>query len=191
MKNDRLHETAALRIVADRVPDSGLALSLRLGPEWVSPYLGPAYHLVGDGVDVAFVADLIGEHVEARGELSLTVGYACSRCGESAQRQLHERWRVLFLAEVAEEGDEGSDAGSGDGADIVVAHLRDGVADLEGPLGEALVLALPAWPMCREDCRGLCAGCGTDLNEGSCRCEDTKKDARWAKLAELRDKLGR
>jgi uncharacterized protein len=41
-------------------------------------------------------------------------------------------------------------------------------ADLEPPLRDAVLLALPLRPLCRPDCLGLCGVCGADLNTGSC-----------------------
>lgn len=42
--------------------------------------------------------------------------------------------------------------------------------DVTGAVREELVLAAPAYPLCREDCRGLCPKCGADLNQGPCGC---------------------
>lgn len=36
---------------------------------------------------------------------------------------------------------------------------------------QALVLSLPGRHLCRQDCKGLCAKCGANLNQGPCRCE--------------------
>jgi uncharacterized protein len=61
--------------------------------------------------------------------------------------------------------------------------------DLEPMLRDALTLALPLNPVCREDCAGLCAHCGKDLNEGACDCVEDTTDPRWEALASLRAKL--
>ena len=42
--------------------------------------------------------------------------------------------------------------------------------DLRPLVRDALLLELPLAPLCREDCRGLCAECGADLNLGPCQC---------------------
>lgn len=52
---------------------------------------------------------------------------------------------------------------------------------------EQVQLGLPAHPLCREDCAGLCAMCGEDLNEGPCACE-RPADPRWAELAAWSDR---
>lgn len=52
---------------------------------------------------------------------------------------------------------------------------------------ENLLLLLPMKPLCREECRGICPGCGQDLNEGQCRCGEPEIDPR---LEVLRGLLG-
>jgi uncharacterized protein len=42
--------------------------------------------------------------------------------------------------------------------------------DLAPMLREYIILASPMQPLCRENCAGLCARCGKDLNEGPCQC---------------------
>jgi uncharacterized protein len=61
----------------------------------------------------------------------------------------------------------------------VAAWARDSIAE-----------ALPMSILCREDCAGLCAQCGTDLNTASCACVTDDSDPRWAALGELRERLG-
>jgi len=50
--------------------------------------------------------------------------------------------------------------------------------DLRPAVPEELLLALPRWVVCREDCRGLCPRCGKDLNAGPCGCPPAV-DQRW------------
>jgi uncharacterized protein len=60
--------------------------------------------------------------------------------------------------------------------------------DLRPAVREELVLAVPQWVVCRDDCRGLCPRCGKDLNAGPCGCPPAL-DARWRGLAALKGKL--
>ncbi len=50
---------------------------------------------------------------------------------------------------------------------------------------ESLVLTQPMKILCREDCKGLCSGCGINLNNNKCNCENLDYDPRWNKLKEL------
>ena len=60
--------------------------------------------------------------------------------------------------------------------------------DLRPAVREELLLAVPRWVVCRDDCRGLCPRCGKDLNAGPCGCPPAA-DQRWKGLAALKDKL--
>jgi len=54
--------------------------------------------------------------------------------------------------------------------------------DLTRILREQIILALPMYPRCKENCRGLCSACGANLNEGECGCNRGEIDPRWAAL---------
>jgi uncharacterized protein len=56
------------------------------------------------------------------------------------------------------------------------------VIDLDPVVREQLLLALPGYPVCREDCKGLCTVCGVNLNERDCGCDRHVPDPRWAAL---------
>lgn len=56
--------------------------------------------------------------------------------------------------------------------------------DLREALRQNLLLALPMQPICKEDCAGLCAQCGKNLNEGPCNCEPPL-DERLSVLGDL------
>ena len=57
-------------------------------------------------------------------------------------------------------------------------------------VGEAIrqyaLLAVPMKPLCRENCAGLCATCGANLNAGACHCPPNVVDPRLAGLEKLR-----
>ena len=65
-------------------------------------------------------------------------------------------------------------------------YLDGDLLDLEPAFRDAVVLALPMSPLCREDCPGLCAECGVPLAEAEPghRHEDAA-DPRWAALQQL------
>ena len=42
--------------------------------------------------------------------------------------------------------------------------------DVSDDVREDLLLEIPAFPFCHAGCKGLCARCGQDLNEGTCGC---------------------
>jgi len=67
-------------------------------------------------------------------------------------------------------------------------YVMDDVVDVEHWANDAVVLALPAKPVCREDCKGLCAVCGVSLNDADPEehRHETGGDPRMAKLRDLK-----
>lgn len=61
--------------------------------------------------------------------------------------------------------------------------------DLVAVVRETILIDLPDAPLCRPDCRGLCASCGTDLNEATCGCVQDDVDPRWSALDGILDRL--
>ena len=74
---------------------------------------------------------------------------------------------------------------NGENDDIIL--LEDGVVDVGELARTAFILEMDVKTLCSEDCKGLCPGCGADLNQGSCTCKK-EPDPRWAALARLLEK---
>ena len=74
----------------------------------------------------------------------------------------------------------------GAGADVEDAELQveGDLVDLEPAVRDAVVLALPQAPLCRDDCPGLCPQCGARLADDPQHTHDTT-DPRWAALTGL------
>ncbi len=129
----------------------------------------------GEPVSVDLVLQAAGPAIEAVGTVRASWTGECRRClgtvvGELVAEVDHE----LFV----EDPDE-------------LSYLLDrDEIDLEPLARDAVLLELPLAPLCREDCQGLCAQCGADLNEGGCGCEPPL-DPRWAALDQLRDQAPR
>jgi uncharacterized protein len=97
----------------------------------------------------------------------------CMRCLEPARPR------------VAVDAREVDQPGGGD--ELQSPYVADDVLDLHAWARDALVLALPAQLLCKEECLGLCPVCGTDLNAaGADHAHEREPDPRWAKLSELK-----
>lgn len=127
---------------------------------------------------ISFVAQSSGSGgIQVRGELDARVRLTCRRCLAE-----HEKSFVVPLEFRLEPGLEpgGEDEG-------LFALRPDGdVVDLGPIVREELSLAMPEFPECRPDCRGLCPSCGVDLNEATCECSLSEPDPRWEALRKLR-----
>ncbi len=97
----------------------------------------------------------------------------CMRCLEPAEPR------------VAVDSREVDQPGGGD--ELSSPYVVEDVLDMHGWARDALVLALPSQLLCRDDCAGLCAICGVDLNHaGPDHAHERAPDPRWAKLSELK-----
>ena len=107
-------------------------------------------------------AQLVAHDLIVRGTLQTIVLMECSRCS------------VFFPKEVVEKGFE------------VVREVPETMeyVDLTGDMRESIILAFPSYPVCSSGCKGLCAQCGTDLNDGPCGCKPPE-DGRWGALDAL------
>ena len=69
---------------------------------------------------------------------------------------------------------------------LVLSGTARSELDLDEVVTTAFVPAMDTKNLCSEDCKGLCAKCGADLNLGPCGCRPDV-DPRWAALAQLLD----
>jgi uncharacterized protein len=73
------------------------------------------------------------------------------------------------------------------GDEFETGWYRGGEVRLDSVCLEVISLALPVKPLCREDCAGLCARCGSDLNPGACGCPEERPKSPFDVLVALRD----
>lgn len=114
------------------------------------------------------------QHILVEGSLRTAVSAECVRCLDSFRLPLKVQLEELYALNP--------------GPIVAVPQYVvafDGSIDLTSPLREQVLLAQPFNPVCRPDCKGLCANCGKNLNEGPCDCEDELIDPRLAALKAL------
>ena len=97
----------------------------------------------------------------------------CARCLEDAGGRVEVDAREVDQPADAEE--------------LRSPYLAGDELDLRAWARDAFALALPEQIVCRDECRGLCAVCGENLNEaGESHGHGRPPDPRWAKLSELK-----
>lgn len=101
----------------------------------------------------------------------------CYRCLEDA---------VLDLSIHAREYQATS---PGESDELRTPYVADNQLRLSDWARDAIAVELPEQILCREDCAGLCAVCGQNLNENPHEHEEEQGDPRWSALEELRGKL--
>ena len=101
----------------------------------------------------------------------------CDRCTAEFTQDVEIPVDVVLVEELSNEDSE----------DEWVFPLEAGTADLEEIVRTVFVLNLSPKMLCKPDCKGLCCGCGKNLNEEACVCQK-EIDPRFAALRQLLDK---
>lgn len=114
-------------------------------------------------------ASLAGRDLLVTGKAFVRIGTQCARCLKELILETGSDQICIFREKVPDE-----------------------IVDLTEDIREDVLLAIPDRFKCSEDCRGLCPGCGADLNEEPCRCKKKKKrqppkeDHTWDALNDLK-----
>lgn len=144
------------------IPEKGLALEDEEPAEILE--LENASEVANAGpVHYDLFLQIVSGELIVKGEVSAELELVCSRCGGFFSTNCGNS---AFLRAYSLEP----------GSDMV---------DLTDDLREAVLLGMPTFAVCSEDCEGRCPHCGIDLNKESCECEPPTGDIRWGALDEL------
>jgi uncharacterized protein len=141
----------------------------------------------GTPVELELRLESVMEGVLVTGTARASVEGECVRCLEPLARELEADFQEMFSYPDADDRSRRAEPGD-DAEEEGMLLLEDGMFDLEPVLRDAVVLALPLQPVCREDCPGLCPECGARLADDPDHHHDAV-DIRWAALQELADSL--
>lgn len=116
----------------------------------------------------------------------------CDRCLKPVDLDLEGRLQLMVIErkERPAKGAEAADERELTEDELGVLEVAGESLETTPIVREQILLELPAKPLCREDCAGLCPTCGADLNLGACGCEARAVDPRWAALEAVRSKFG-
>lgn len=118
----------------------------------------------------------IGGCLEFEAKGSATLEFMCDRCCDTFSEE------VVFNIEEKFKKEESADIPQ-ENPDITV--IVGNVIDLDEIAYDGLALSMPSKILCSEDCKGLCANCGKNLNEGQCECDTRPIDPRFDILDKL------
>jgi len=144
--------------------------------------------LIGEGISLLkpVRADLklnrSGDKVSVRGTVGTVVRLSCSRCLEDFSYDidtdvdiLHQPLKKGIHEEVEELRAD----------DFRVAAYSEPVLNVDEDVKEAIHLAIPMKPLCREECQGLCPRCGQNLNTRRCDCITHSMEKKFSEMGKL------
>ena len=111
------------------------------------------------------------------GSIATTIHGVCDRCATDFDQQVTFPIDVVLVTELSNEENE----------DEWVFPLEGDNADLEDIVRTVFVLNFDSKLLCKPDCKGLCCGCGRNLNNEACTCQK-EIDPRFAALKQLLEK---
>lgn len=140
----------------------------------------------GDAFRVSLVLERLHGGIRIHGTVKGTLTMECSRClerfGQPVDLSIDEVYRLQ----------EGPATARPPASSEVVEddsyEVREGILDLNSALNDAIMLSVPMKPLCRPDCKGLCASCGGNLNVEDCDCVTEGIDPRLEMLRRFLDR---
>jgi uncharacterized protein len=122
-----------------------------------------------DGLEIVFEGPIVvegrlhatdGSSFLWRGDVQATVVGECRRCLKRVEQRIEDHVDVVFSA----------DPDLAEDPSVYVLPADPSTIDVSGAVREEIALRASAFPLCGEDCKGLCPNCGADLNAGPCGC---------------------
>lgn len=153
-----------LKVNVERLHDGPFVLDFNLKPEDLE--LEDPLFSFPDGPKGEIELKLAGRDIRGTGRMSLSPVSPCARCLTPVTSPLEipvdETW--LFRDPVGPGYKEPPED------EIMAEYYSGDILDLSPALRELVMAALPDLVHCKEDCKGLCQGCGANLNLEPCEC---------------------
>lgn len=167
------------QLMNKRIPSLSFGFSLTLGDVEDAPQLPDDISLPAPIQVSGSVIDNDG-YMALRAHVSADYTTVCDRCLAPL------KGTVSFpLERIVTTGGAGTE--NMDEDDIV--WVKDGGIDFDREILEAVILELPVYHLCSDDCPGLCDTCGKKIGDG-CTCGEKKEiDPRMEIFQKLLDKM--
>lgn len=135
-----------------------------------------------EGCTVKLKLSKLRDEVDVNGSIAALLRAGCDRCLTPVDIPLEGQFRLLYLPV---EQLKGEDELSLEKDDLDVSFYCNQSLDLDALVLEQLRMLLPMSIHCTNDCKGLCAQCGQNLNIETCACT-SEIDPRWNELLKLK-----
>jgi DUF177 domain-containing protein len=132
----------------------------------------------GSDLELDLRLEAVMEGVLVSGTARAPLSGECARCLDPLASSIEVEFQELYVY---------SDTRSGESAEDDEHRLEGDLIDLEPVVRDAMVLALPLSPLCRDDCPGLCPDCGVRLADAEPDHHHDAVDPRWAALQGMLD----
>ncbi|MFC1724277.1 DUF177 domain-containing protein [candidate division KSB1 bacterium] len=111
--------------------------------------------------------------------ISAILNLSCDRCLKTFKSDFRANIYLVYTKDENLLGKNQND-------DVKLISDSTNEIDITEDIKEYIELEKPLKAVCRDDCKGLCTQCGTDLNLRSCDCKNKNIDSRWSDLKEIK-----
>ncbi|MGE3975217.1 MAG: DUF177 domain-containing protein [Bdellovibrionales bacterium] len=116
----------------------------------------------------------LGQSFDVKGSVKTELPQVCSLCADEFTLKVNEKFHQIAMDEEVHSISGFKENWSAEDVEVWVTK-EAGEIDVGDIVHEALALAQPTKPICKEDCKGLCLVCGEDLNVSNCNCAEQQK----------------
>ncbi len=147
---------------------------------------------VGASVELDLRFEAVAEGILVTGSATAPLAGECARCLAPLTSTVTASFTELYLYDKHDKHDKHERHEEHEDQDGDERYLEGDLLDLEPAFRDAVVLALPMSPLCRDDCPGLCVECGVPLADaGPGHRHEAAPDPRWAALRQFDDQATR
>ncbi len=110
--------------------------------------------------------------IKVKGKVRSEVTTKCVKCLEKFENSINSKFDiVLFPMDIID-----ADNTALNPEDLEYIFYEGDKIDINKILQEQINFFIPMNPVCGDSCKGICPNCGTNLNNESCKCENTIND---------------
>lgn len=156
--------------IMEEVPVTLTSFESRLG----------TFPIQADAPILLTIANRENKQLFIRGHVELEAKIACGRCLEEVLTPIHfdiDKELVICDGSAVDEDMEQTE------------YLIGFELDVDKLVYAEILVNWPMKVLCREDCKGICKVCGTNLNHGTCDCQKTEPDPRMAAIQDIFQKF--
>lgn len=171
-----------MRIRVDEIPESGRTLRFHWDEEKLRQFVPPDDPFnpkLIRPVNVVLNLSKHPDHIRITGTIDGPLEVSCHRCLTPFTFPLKETVDIYLMEEDRLPEEEETELES---EELAYEFFDGEVIEVDQLVAEQIFLALPFKVLCSEECKGICPGCGANLNEESCRCKVDDRPSPFSKL---------
>lgn len=171
-----------MRVRVDEIPESGRTLRFHWDEDRLSQFVptGDPFNLkLLRPVNVLLNLNRYPDHIRISGKIEGSLEVSCHRCLRPFPLPLSEAVDIYLVANERMPRGEEKEL---DPDELLYEFFDGEVIEVDRLVAEQIFLALPVKVLCSEDCKGICPGCGANLNEEACGCKTDNTPSPFAKL---------